>query len=101
MNLGDFKPCFISISRVFVLTREYFLRSTQSFVSLVPVLRIGNFLPSAGSNQAGDTSINTNSGTYRWQWLNGLVIYQQRNCPTSRRLQFNCNGRWGSPFRQL
>ena len=58
------------------------------------MLGISYLLAITGSYQTGYTSVDTNLFFSWWQRLNGIIINQQGDEPTSRRVKFDGNRRW-------
>ena len=65
------------------------------------MLWVGYSFTIAGTNQTGDTSVNTYLFGCWWQRFYGVIINQQRDKPTSRWFEFDCDCRWATPLRQI
>ncbi len=93
-----FQSRFISVKRAFGFPTQFLLRYREFVIQPLKMLGISYLFPIAGTNQTGNPSVEPNLFIRCWQWLNSWVIYQQRDKPTSRRLEFNCNSRWLTSF---
>ena len=89
VNSGYGDTSLISIFRAFISPRKCFLRGFKLAVLTIKMLRVGNFYPVAGCHQTSQSCIQTNIFVSWWQWLNCLVIHQERNKPTSRQIEFD------------
>ena len=98
--LGYFKSRFISVTRAFGFPTHFLLRYFQLLIQPIKMLWIDYFLPIASTQQTRDAYINSHFFIGWWQVLNGRVIYQQINKPSTRRFEFNCNSRRTAPRRQ-
>ncbi len=65
------------------------------------MLRVGNLIPIAGTNQSRNAYVNPDFLVSWWQLFNSLVIYQQRNIPSTRWFKLNCHRRWRRAIRQI
>ncbi|AFY77174.1 hypothetical protein Ple7327_1824 [Pleurocapsa sp. PCC 7327] len=76
LNSSHSNSCFLSILRTFLSSRKSLLCCSKFSVFVVEMLGVGNFFPVAGSNQASQTSIQTNIFNSWVQWLHCWVINQ-------------------------
>ena len=97
---GYFKSRFVSVTRAFGFPTQFLLRYFKLLVQPIKMLGIGYFFTVAGTNQTGYTSVNANLFRCWWKSFNSVVIYQQRDEPTSRWFEFNCNCRRTTAIRQ-
>ena len=88
-----FKSCFISVTRAFGFPTQFLLRYFELLIQSIKMLWIGYLFAITSTQQTRDTNINPNFLISWWQYLNGIVIYQQRNKPSTRRFEFDCNSR--------
>ena len=95
-----FKSCFISVIRAFGFPTQFLLRNSKLLIQLVKMLWITYFQSFASGQQSRDTYINAYLFFGLWQDFNTKIIYQQRNKPSTRRFELNCNSRWITPSRQ-
>ena len=90
---SNFKSCFMSVIRAFGFPTQFLLRELKLLIQPIKMPGIAYFQAFASCQQSGDSNVDTNLFFGWWQWLNSRVIYQQRNKPSARRLEFNCNCR--------
>ena len=94
----EFRLASGSAFRTFGFPAQFLLRYLEFFVQPIEVFRVSYLFAIAGTEQASYASINPNLFLGRWQWLNSLIINQQRDKPPTRWLKFHRNGRWLTAF---
>ena len=99
LNSGNLPPSLLSIVGVFNSTRECFLSLSQLISKAFEVKRVSNLLAITGSNKRSDSRVNSYSLINLGQRLNCMVIDQQRDEPTSRRIQSHRDCGWFAPRR--
>ena len=99
--LSYLKSRFISVIRAFGLPTQYLLRCFKFLIQPIKILGISNLFLVTGTNQHRDTNLNPNFLIGWGQLLNVLVIYQQRNIPSTRRVKLDCYRRWHRAIRQI
>ena len=67
------------ISNQVNLTAQFLLRCFKFSIQFVKVLGVGYFFIVASTNQTGYASVNSHLFRCWWQYLNSIVIHQQRN----------------------
>ena len=92
------KSRFISVARAFGFPAQFLLRRFKFLIQPIEMLRVCYLFSVTSANQTSNTSIDTNLFLSWRQWLNGLVIYQQRDKPASRRVEFDRHRRWLTTF---
>ena len=95
-----FKSRFLSVVRAFGFPTQFLLRARKLLIQSIEMLGISYLFTVASTNQTGYASIDTNLLFDWWQYFDSVVIYQQRNKPTSRGVEFDCNCRRTTAIRQ-
>lgn len=101
MDFGNVQSCLLSIARTLLLAAQRLLSVPQPAILFAPVLGVGNLLSVTSRNQTGNPCIQPNRFVNLRQWLNSMVIHQQRNSPPPRRFQPDSNGGWLNSFGKL
>ena len=96
-----FKSCFMSVTGVFGFPTQFLLRYFELVIQPIKMLGIGYLLSVTGTNQARDTSVEPNLFFSWWQSLNRVIIYQQRDEPTPRRVELDGNSIGRTSFGKL
>ncbi|OAB62053.1 hypothetical protein AY599_17160 [Leptolyngbya valderiana BDU 20041] len=94
VNLGNFTTRLLSIPRTLHLARQGFLSASQASVVLRQMAGILRFLSIRGDGEMGNSHIDTDAFFGLGKRLDGVVVHQDGNVPTSRRFESHRNGRW-------
>jgi len=94
LNSCYLNSCLLSIVRAFVSTRKCFLSLPQLISKALEVLGVSNLLTITGSNQGGDSRVNSYSFINRRQRFNCVVFNQQGDKPATRCIQPHGDGGW-------
>ena len=98
--LSYFKSRFLSVTRAFGFPTQFLLRHLKLLIQPIEMFRITYFQPFSGGQQIRDSNINTNLFFSLRQCFYSRVIYQQRNKPSPRWFEFDCNSGWTNTVRQ-
>ncbi len=101
LHSSNFASRLLTVVRSIWTTRQGLLDLSKLAAQSVKMLGVSYLLLVAGSNQAGDASIQSNLFISYWQWLNRMVFYQQRDKPAPSSIQPHCNsGRLAPHWQQ-
>ena len=97
---GYFKPRFMSVTRAFGFPTQFFLRARKFLIQPIKMLWVSYLVAVTGCKQTRYANVNTNFFVSWWQRFNSWIVNQQRNEPSTRGFEFNCNSRWASAIGQ-
>ena len=89
----EFEVARGSAFRTFGFPTQFLLRYFKLLIQPIKMLGIGYLFSVTSTNQTCYASVNTNLFLSRWQCLNSVIIYQERDKPSSRRVELDCNSR--------
>jgi hypothetical protein len=98
---SHFKSRFMPVVRVFGFPTQLLLRYFELTIQPIKRLWIGYLFAIAGTEKASYTRIHSNILVSWWKYLDGIVINQQRNEPSTRGFEFNGNARRFASLRKM